>query len=256
MTATRTLAKKNDENFSKKSVREGKKVENATLKSERQETRFLRTQRRGPFRIGAGFPVARVLRPAARVLKKPTFAVPNPKHETRLASASRSKLNRPSGGAGRSKERERTSFLLSLVCEFCQRGRRVRRFDFDRRERAGARQLKLGASCGARFASRSSSAASLYCLILLYIVFSLTPSLRAARRRQPLQATSVSRKAALSICGNVKPASPSDGENERSARPVERKETGRGRGGETGVGRETSATETQDSSSGALRERR
>lgn len=242
--------------FSKKSVREGKKVENAARSTGCREARFLRTQRRGPFRIGAGFPVARVLRPAARVLKKPTFAVPNPKNETRSASASRSKSNRPTGGAGRSEERERTSFSLSLLGELCQRGAGAGVERSGDRRRTKARQSKIGVSCGARFARRSSSAASLYCLILLYIVFSLTPSLRAARRRQPLQATSVSRKASRSICGNVNPASPSDGENERSARPVERKETGRGRGGETGVGRERSATETQDSSSGALRERR
>lgn len=179
--------------FSKKSVREGKKVENAARSTGRREARFLRTQRRGPFRIGAGFPVARVLRPAARVLKKPTFAAPNPKKATRLTSTSRSKPSRPAGGTKRSKERERTSALLSRLEAFCQRGRR------ERRRRTGARQLKIGVSRGARFASRSSSAASLYCLILLYIVFSLTPSLRAASRRQPLQATSVSRKASRSI---------------------------------------------------------
>lgn len=113
MTATRTLAKKAVKNFFEKSVREGKKVENAIPRNESREARFLRTQRRGPFRIGAGFPVARVLRPAARVLKKPTFAVPNPKNETRLRRRSRSKLNRPAGGAGRSKERANVGFIIA-----------------------------------------------------------------------------------------------------------------------------------------------
>ena len=175
-----------------KSVREGKKVENAIPKNESREARFLRTQRRGPFRIGAGFPVARVLRPAARVLKKPTFAVPNPKNETRLRRRSRSKLNRPAGGAGRSKERAQTSTSLSRNERFCQPGAA------NGGRRTGTRQLKIGAFA-TRFSRFLSSAASLYCLILLYIVFSLTPSLRAASRRQPLQATSVSRKASRSI---------------------------------------------------------
>ena len=125
MTATRTLAK--SEVFSLKNVREGKKVENATRSTGRRKARFLRTQRRGPFRICAGFPVARVLRPAARVLKKPTFAGPNPKNETRLASAFAVERNRPAGGARRSKERERTSTSLSLFCGFCQRGERGER---------------------------------------------------------------------------------------------------------------------------------
>lgn len=121
MTATRTLAKKAVKNFFEKSVREGKKVENAIPKNERREARFLRTQRRGPFRIGAGFPVARVLRLAARVLKKPTFAVPNPKNETRLRR--RRGRNQVDRRAERDARRSaQTSALLSRKKRFCQRG--------------------------------------------------------------------------------------------------------------------------------------
>ena len=193
MTATRTLAKKTVKNFFEKSVREGKKVENATPRNESREARFLRTQRRGPFRIGAGFPVARVLRPAARVLKKPTFAAPSPKNETRSASASRSnRIDRRAERDARRSASERRSYYR-FSTNFVNGGRRL-----GASRRTGARQLKVG-SFGTRLARFSSSAASLYCLILLYIVFSLTPSLRAARRRQPLQATSVSRKARRSI---------------------------------------------------------
>ena len=114
MTATRTLAK--SEVFSLKNVREGKKVENATRSTGRRKARFLRTQRRGPFRICAGFPVARVLRPAARVLKKPTFAGPNPKNETRLASAFAVEKE-STGGRRATLERARANvdFIIALL---------------------------------------------------------------------------------------------------------------------------------------------
>lgn len=191
MTATRTVAKKR-RFFDKKAFAKGKKLKTRGL-DRFVETRFLRTQRRGPFRIGAGFPVARVLRPAARVLKKPTFAAPSPKNETRSASASRSnRIDRRAERDARRSASERRSYYR-FSTNFVNGGRRL-----GASRRTGARQLKVG-SFGTRLARFSSSAASLYCLILLYIVFSLTPSLRAARRRQPLQATSVSRKARRSI---------------------------------------------------------
>lgn len=259
MTATRALAKKRREFFEKKAFAKGKKLKTRRVRPF-VEARFLRTQRRGPFRIGAGFPVARVLRPAARVLKKPTFVVPPPKTRRGRRRRSRSKSERPSGGARRSVEREQTSFLLLSTPKICQRGA-ARGWSGDRTAFEG-RSKRFGVAdqnADSRKRSalrRSSSAPSLYCLILLYIVFSLTPSLRAASRRQPLQATSVSRKAARSICGSVNPASPSEGDGGKSARSVERKETGRSVADSTGLGRASSATETQDSSLVASRDRR
>ncbi len=125
MTATRTVAKKR-RFFDKKAFAKGKK---------------LKTRGARPFRRDAFSPntAARTVPDWRRIPCCASLATRRPrpqKADVRGAEPEKRdavgvgvavKSNRPAGGAGRSKERERTSFLLSFFDELCQRGPEARR---------------------------------------------------------------------------------------------------------------------------------
>lgn len=198
MTATRTLAKKAVKIFSKKSVREGKKVENAARST--VSARRVFSEHSGEDR--SGLAPDSLLRescdppPASSKSRRSRFRTRKTRRGRRRRRG-RYRIDRRAERDARRNASERRFHYRSLA-NFVNGGRARASSARGDRRRTKARQLKIG-SCGASFPRRSSSAASLYCLILLYIVFSLTPSFRAASRRQPLQATSVSRKASRSI---------------------------------------------------------